>query len=425
MMNMKYENYKDSGIEWIGEIPCHWEVIPFKYHAELFTGNSIKDDEKALYEDDTDAVPYIATKDINVDYNTIDYKNGMYVKNYDKSFARAPKESTLMCIEGGSAGKKMAFTDQEVAFVNKLCCFTTKNDKKLWNKFLYLFLQSKQFGSEFSSHLSGLIGGVSISELKNLSLILPPLHEQQAIAAYLDAKCGKVDALVAALEQQAADLGDLKKSEISRVVTKGLQPNATLKNSGIEWIGEIPCHWEIVPFKRLHSGTNVGEGIDKQYWTDNVNDMYFYTAGINPIHTCYPNFPSDKLTKTEDLLLARNGTPYVYLPFINAAYTDHVIRVSISPKMDKKFVRHALTLSINNEEVYSVSLATWSASIWNAQKLPIPPLSEQQAIADYLDAYCAKVDAAVAEIKAQIADLKSYKQSLISEAVTGKICVTE
>ena len=93
--------------------------------------------------------------------------------------------------------------------------------------------------------------------------------------------------------------------------------------------------------------------------------------------------------------------------------------------MDKKFVRHALTLSINNEEVDTVSLATWSASIWNAQKLPIPPLSEQQAIADYLDAYCAKVDAAVAEIKAQIADLKSYKQSLISEAVTGKICVTE
>ena len=199
----------------------------------------------------------------------------------------------------------------------------------------------------------------------------------------------------------------------------------TYKDSGIEWIGVVPSHWSICQFKRLHCGSNVGESIDKQYWINDNQGYIFYTAGIKPINTNYINFPKEKYTKENDLLLARNGTPYVYLPAINAVYTDHIIRVSIKSTADKKYIYYALSKSISNEVVDTVSIATWSASLWNAQYLPIPPFSEQQAIAEYLDTYCAKVDATVKELQDQIADLKLYKQSIISEAVTGKIKVID
>ena len=91
-----------------------------------------------------------------------------------------------------------------------------------------------------------------------------------------------------------------------------------MKDSGINWIGSIPCNWGIIRLKYLHDGSNVGESIDKSYWSDNSNDFLFYTAGIAPINTNYPNFPNWKYVDKEDLLLARNGTPYVYLPVANS-----------------------------------------------------------------------------------------------------------
>lgn len=190
------------------------------------------------------------------------------------------------------------------------------------------------------------------------------------------------------------------------------------KESGIQWIGQVPEHWGKCRFKMLHSGTNVGESIDKKYWTENENDTVFYTAGAKPIRTDFRNFPKEKYTTENDLLLARNGTPYVYLPTIHAAYTDHIIRVSILGSVCKVYVSYALSVSITHESVDSVSLATWSASIWNAQELPLPPLSEQEAIAAYLDKQTGKIDKSIESLEQQKSDLQQYRTSLISEAVT-------
>lgn len=190
------------------------------------------------------------------------------------------------------------------------------------------------------------------------------------------------------------------------------------KESGIQWIGQVPEHWGKCRFKMLHSGTNVGESIDKKYWTENENDTVFYTAGAKPIRTDFRNFPKEKYTTENDLLLARNGTPYVYLPTIHAAYTDHIIRVSILGSVCKVYVSYALSVSITHESVDSVSLATWSASIWNAQELPLPPLSEQEAIAAYLDKQTEKIDKSIESLEQQKTDLQQYRTSLISEAVT-------
>ena len=156
---------KDSGVEWIGEIPKEWEVVKLKRIVELYVGNSIKDEEKSKYLDNINAIPYISTKDIDIANSTINYENGMYTKIGDSNFRVAKKDSILLCIEGGSAGRKISYLLQDVSFVNKLCCFEGKINVR--KKFLYYFLKSESFKSEFFLNISGLIGGVSQNLLKN------------------------------------------------------------------------------------------------------------------------------------------------------------------------------------------------------------------------------------------------------------------
>lgn len=191
-----------------------------------------------------------------------------------------------------------------------------------------------------------------------------------------------------------------------------------MKDSGIEWIGEIPDEWKTVRFKFLHNGLNTGEAIDKQYWTDNINDIVFYTAGLTPIRTCYIDFPKWKYTTNHDLLLARNGTPYVYFPITNACYSDHIIRADIKGNINRRFVGYSLQRSISSVIVNTVSIPTWSASLWNEQIIPLPPLPEQHRIADFLDRKCAEIDRVLEKTRASIEEYKKLKQSVITQAVT-------
>ena len=191
-----------------------------------------------------------------------------------------------------------------------------------------------------------------------------------------------------------------------------------MRHSGIEWIGEIPKEWNCASFKYFHEKANVGESIDKTYCSDNPVDTLFYTAGIEPIHTIYKDFPQWKYTEINDLLLARNGTPYVYLPVPNSVYSDHIIRAEIKKNCVKEFIRYCLQQAISYVVVDTVSIPTWSISLWDKQFLPLPSYLEQQKIANYLDKVCGEVDEMIALQEQMIEELKAYKQSIITEAVT-------
>ena len=194
-----------------------------------------------------------------------------------------------------------------------------------------------------------------------------------------------------------------------------------MKDSGIEWIGEIPESWGIVRFKYLNNGLNTGEGLDKNYWSSDEKDRLFYTAGSEPIHTSYQDFPDWKYTKDNDLLLARNGTPYVYLPISGACYTDHIIRASLLKTVNRRFVRYSLQQSISSVVVDSVSLATWSASLWNEQVMAWPSPEEQQRIVAFLDTECGRIDAVMEQTRASIEEYKKLRLSVITQAVTTGI----
>ena len=255
------EELKDSGVEWLGQIPKNWEVGKFKYSSLLYTGNSIKDNEKDNYTDSESSYPYISTKDINIDYNTINYDNGMYTKVDDKTFKIANKDSILICIEGGSAGRKISYLNQNVSFVNKLCCIQSS---KVNSKFQYYYCNSDSFKKEFSLNMSGLIGGVSVSSLNNFRLVNPSLFEQEKIANFLDEKTSQFDLIISKKEKLIERLEEAKKSLISEVVTGKVKVVKTddgyelikrnsqeMKDSGVEWLGEIHKDWDVKAIKYL------------------------------------------------------------------------------------------------------------------------------------------------------------------------------
>lgn len=189
-----------------------------------------------------------------------------------------------------------------------------------------------------------------------------------------------------------------------------------MKDSGIEWIGEIPKDWKTTKLKYTYNNSNVGEAIDKDNYGE--GSIIFYTAGMSYTFMSYDGFPEWKYTQSNDILLARNGTPYVYLPQNGAAYSDHIIRIDIKKEYDKRFLRYSLQRAIEAVAVETVSISTWSVSLWKEQILPLPNYESQRKLADYLDEKCAKIDAIIEKQQEIIEKLKEYKLSVITESVT-------
>lgn len=207
---------KESGIEWIGKIPEHWKISRVKDSFNLFTGNSISD--KEMFERKENSIDYVSTKDIDFETGQISFDNGVYIPLEDKSFKIAKAYSTLICIEGANAGKKIGFTEKDICFVNKLCAIKSRT-KNNADKYFFYYTQSPLFEKQFFAILNGLIGGVSLSSIKYFDIISPSKEEQTAIANYLDEKTQKIDAIVSNTGKQIDTLKELRKTLINDVVT--------------------------------------------------------------------------------------------------------------------------------------------------------------------------------------------------------------
>lgn len=214
---------KESGIDWIGKIPEHWKISRVKDSFILFTGNSISD--KGMFERKENSFDYVSTKDIDFETGQISYENGVYIPLEDKSFKIAKAYSTLICIEGANAGKKIGFTEKDICFVNKLCAIKSRT-KNNADKYFFYYTQSPLFEKQFFAILNGLIGGVSLSSIKYFDIISPSKEEQTAIANYLDEKTHKIDTIVSNIGKQIDTLKELRKTLINDVVTGKIKVTA-------------------------------------------------------------------------------------------------------------------------------------------------------------------------------------------------------
>lgn len=189
-----------------------------------------------------------------------------------------------------------------------------------------------------------------------------------------------------------------------------------MKDSGIEWIGEIPEEWGITRLKYLYIYTNAGEVIDKGYW--DKGDECLYTCQKNPIISDYDSFPAQKRTTNSDLLLTRNATPYIFLPQYGAIYTNVVQRIHIMPMQDRRYIKYSLQCGIDALTVYGDTIPSYNMQVWNSVAVPRIPFYLQSRIADYLDDKCGKIDRYIETQREIIEKLKAYKQAVITEAVT-------
>lgn len=419
---------KDSGIEWIGQIPENWILTKIKYNNLIYTGNSISDNEKDNYQYQDNSVPYISTKDIDATTNSITYDTGMFISCMDKNFKIAPKNSSLLCIEGGSAGKKIGFTERDVCFVNKLCCFQSL--KKCLSKYIYYSLQSSSFLTDFFLSMSGLIGGVSTKQIKNIFLPIPPISEQQKIADYLDKRCEKIDTAIDNQKQIIEKLKEYKQSLITETVTKGLNPNAKMKDSGIEWISSIPEHWEIRKLSRLfkerkckntgmkeHNVLSLSYGKIKK--RDIENNMGLLPESFETYNIVIPGNIVLRLTDLQnDHRSLRTGL-VKEVGIITSAYVTMERIMDIDEDYYHKLL-HTFDIMKGFYNMGDGVRQSLKFNELNKLLLPQPPLSEQKEIAEYLDKKCNQIDEAIKQKEETISKLEEYKKSLIFECVTGK-----
>ena len=426
---MKYEKYKDCGMEWIGGIPVHWDLIKYKYFANLYTGNSIPDGEKYIYEEVDEGFSYISTKDVGVD-RTIDYDNGMLIPFSNKKFKVAPQNSTIMCIEGGSAGIKKAFLDMDVCFGNKLCCFDVKG--VINKKYVYYLLNSPDYEQYFKLHVNGLIGGVNVQILKNFLALQPPIDEQNTIVKYLDDKTSIIDSIIKNLESEKEKLEVYKRELKAEVVTKGLNSNIPMKDSGVDWIGQVPEHWEIHPLFSIFKQNKVKNiGMEN----DNLLSLSYGNIIRKDIDTTFgllpANFENYQIVDKEYIILRltdlQNDKKSLRTALVNEKgiiTSAYIGLVKINSKCNTDYMHYLLHSYDLRKVFYSMgSGLRQSLNFDDIKRLPIvlPKDDEQKEIVEYLDYRVNKVESIKNKLQLQIEKLRDYRKILIHEAVTGKV----
>lgn len=446
-MQKKYDTYKDSGIEWIGEIPSHWEIKKLKHYFSMGKGLAITKDN--LQEAGVPVVSYgqIHSKSntgVHLDNSLVRYVSEKYLENYAQ--ALVPKGSFIFAdtsedLEGCGNCVYQDSDDKVFAGYHTIILFSQKMNEE--NKYLAYLFQDNLWRSQIRSRVYGVkVMSITRAILDECTISFPPLAEQRAIASYLDEKCGKVDELIADLEQQEKDLAAMKKSEISRVVTKGLNPNAPLKDSGVEWIGKVPEHWDVVPLKRalvekmMYGANESAESNDRNYpryirITDIDENGYLKEDTFKSLP---PDKAKDYMLKKGDILFARSGATvgktFLYNSDEPACFAGYLIKAEcntelLSPEFLMLYTKSNEYDNWKNSVFAQATIQNIGADKYCTLPIVLPPFNEQSQITDYLNSYCQKIDKTIFEIKEQIADLKLYKQSLISEAVTGKVKVTD
>ena len=412
-----YEKYKDSGAEWIGEIPESWKTVKIKFITDIYTGNSLNSDLKILFESENENdLPYVSTKDIDIDNNTLNYNNGLRIPLDNSYYKVAPEGSFLLCIEGANAGKKMAYVEQDCCFVNKLACFNFPN------KFLFYFAQSNSFKTQFFNSISGLIGGVSISVLKEFVSTIPSPKEQTQIAAYLDHKTDLIDAIIAQKEALIIKLKEQRQAIINEAVTKGLNPDVKLKDSGIKWLGDIPEHWEVIKLRYLADITTGGKDTENRE-DEGVYPFFVRSQTVERISTY--SFDGEAILTAGDGVGVCKVWHYINgrFDYHQRVYMMHNFRkvtgVYLFNFMKENFINEVLKLSAKS------TVDSLRRPMFLEFPVAVPPLEEQSSIIDMLINKQKLIDHSIKGILSSIQKLKEYRQSLISEAVTGKIDVRD
>ena len=416
---------KHSGIAWIGEIPKEWKVcltsMLFHEHKEKNFG---------LKETNLLSLSYgaIKRKDINTNEGLLPQSFVTYnvIKKGDIIFRLTDLQNDKRSLRTGLCKENGIITSAYV---------TLRANKKLHSAYFHYLFHSYDICKVFYGLGDGVRQGMNWEDVRKVMIFHPSLSEQQKIADYLDKVCGEVDDLVALQETMIEELKAYKQSVITEAVTKGLNPNAPMKDSGIDWIGEVPEGWCISKIKMI-AKTNSGStprnisNLDSSniVWvrTTDINDDVVYDSSIHLTQEEFSSASCPMLDRGTCVVAMYGGGGTIgksgYLD-VRATINQALCSMEVCDSYHDKYLFCVLKAVRYYWMKYAVGTRkdpNISQEIVRNMFVPIPPLSEQQSIASYLDTKCAEIDALIAIKQAKIEELKEYKKSIIYEYVTGK-----
>lgn len=410
---------KDSGIEWIGQIPSDWKCCKQKYLITLLNGRAYKDSE---FEEDG---KYKILRVGNLFTNPVWYSSSLEL------------EPNKYCQDGdllyswSMSYAPVIWHGEKVIYHYHI--WKTVLSEKIGKMFAYYYLISLTNALQAEIHETTM-GFITMGVMNNAYIAFPPLAEQQKIADFLDEKCGEIDSIRSDIQKQIDILNDYKKSVITEAVTKGLNPKAKLKDSGIEWIGKIPEGWDSIKAKYLFKQRNSkGNTIDLQLLSPSQKFGVIPQSKLEELTTQKVVKLNEKVNLAElktihqgdfciSLRSFQGGFEYSeYEGVVSPAYQVFYSIVSCCNGYyrylfkEKSFIEKMNSFTMSLRDGKNIAFEDFANS-----EMPVPPLPEQKAIADYLDEKCSEIDATIVDKQRQLETLDEYKKSLIFEYVTGK-----
>lgn len=404
-----YEKYKDSGVAWIGEIPYHWDVVSLKRSLRIKNG---------------------------CDYKTIQVDEGGYpVIGSGGEFARASKylyDGEVVLLGRKGTIDKPLYYEGQFWVVDTMFYGIPLNN--CFGKYLYFQSRTIPF-NRYSTNTA--LPSMTQTDLNSHSICLPTFAEQQCIASYLDKKCADIDKVIATQQRRIELLQELKQSTITHAVTRGLNPNVKMKDSGVEWIGEVPEHWNTLRLRfvcELRNGYTPSKA-NPDFWSEGtipwyrMEDIRESGRRLNEAkqYITESAIKGGGLFEAGSFIMATTATIGEHAVLIvdslaNQQFTNLKIRKSLSHSDFNAFFFQYLFV-VDDYCKTTTKTATFPAVNMEDLKnfiVCIPPLDEQKIILTYLDKRCAELDSSISKAQKEIDLLQEYKQALITEVVTGK-----
>jgi len=420
---------KDSGIVWIGKVPVHWNLEKVKYVCSKYErGTSpdyTEDDCTKVVNQATFSKGYFDTSNIRFSKKKAEISRGLLKKG----------DVLLASTGGGVLGKTIYFDEDDVYVADShVTIIRTLDGVESKLLFYYFFVNFDTFNAVMSE------GSTNQTELQrdllgNMLVPIPSLLEQHRIVTFLDAKCAEIDALTADIQSQIDTLEQYKRSVITEAVTKGLDLDAPMKDSGLQWVDRLPRHWDTIPSKYLFHNSDARKHTGdlqltaSQNWGIIPQEEYMERTGAKIVFA-NQSLENWKHVEPDDFVISlRSFQGGLEMSTVAGCITWHYVVLKATRPIIPRFYKWLF-----KSDVYIAALQRTCNFIRDGQDLRysnfsqvplyVPPLNEQRQIADYLDNRCSRIDEIIAEKCTQKSTLDEYKKSLIFEYVTGKKAVT-
>ena len=419
---------KNSGIEWIGQIPEDWNIWPTKRffrHTKTLAGEQV------------DSYERLALTMNGVIKRSKEDSEGLQPEKFDTYQVLRENELVFKLIDLANVKTSRVGLSPYTGIVSPAYIVLTNDSED--NRFYYYYFMSMYYNEIFNNlGDNGVRSSLNAQDLLNVPMVDIPNSLRKRIADFLDEKCGKIDRYIARQQQAIEKLKAYKQSVITEAVTKGLDPDASMKDSGITCVGEIPAHWSVIRFKYITDA--IGDGLHGTPEYDSDGEYYFLNGNNIGNENLVFKDNTDRLSESEykkykpvninenTILITLNGATYGKTSFYNnervllgksAGYItlkDGENKYFVRLYLQSYIARLVMELSLCGSTIANLSLKTLNEFV-----MPYPPYNEQEKIVEYLNARCFEIDRAIDKKQSLITKLAEYKKSLIFEAVTGKI----